>query len=700
MGTSLAVNNIFFAYPTGFLLLCALLGAAYAALLYWRDSRFVDVPALRISLAVLRFTAVSVIAVLLLEPFLRYFDREVEPPIVVIAADNSQSIILGNDSLEARVALPQMLQALQNELGQEYKVTTLTFGQDVKEGLQMGYDEPLTDLSAVFREVNNRYTNRNLGALILATDGLYNRGANPRYQLGNEPWMVLPIALGDTTIQRDALIAEVAVNRIAYLGNKFPIELVVEAQKFEGDDLNFSLSHDGAVIHSERIAIKGPSFRHTLRLLPEATKPGTQRYTLRIAPLQGEATLVNNVRDVYVDVIDGRQQVLIIAAAPHPDLGALRAAISSNENYQAELIFLNDELPELSAYDLVVLHQIPTNHPRGESLRLKLLASDRPIFSIIGTQTVPSMIPRFGLGVDMGNWRGSYHDVGAHVAEGFSTFRLDEGLASFLRDAPPLKAPFGEWRRANSADVLLFQRVGSIRTDAPLLLVNQTQERKVAVLLGEGIWRWRLYDYATAQSHARFDGLISSLVQYLALKADKRFFRISHEASFMENERVVLNAELYNDAYEPVNEPEVTIVFSHEEGREYPFSFSRTSTGYRLDAGSLPVGNYTYVASARRSGEKLEERGRISIKPYALEGASLTANHALLEALAEGTGGKVFYPLNAGEIKDYLAQTQRLKPVSYTTEVFNNALNLKWIFFLILALLSMEWFLRKRAGEY
>jgi hypothetical protein len=694
------VNNLVFSYPVGFLLICALVGALYAGVLYFRESRFAENRALAAVLAVLRFAVVTVIGVLLLEPMVRYFEREVEPPIVVIAIDNSQSMVLGGDSTKLRTALPQMIDQLQASLNDKYDLVGYTFGEKLNEGLSTDFSAPVTDLSAVFAEIQNRYGNRNLGAVIVATDGIYNRGANPRYALGASPWKVLPLAMGDTTLKRDALIAEVAANRIAYLGNKFPVEVVLEARKLDGASVNFSIVQRDKTLHNETIEVKGPAFRHTLRVLLNAEQAGTQRYTLKVAPMDGELTLANNVRELYVDVIDGRQKVLLLAGAPHPDVAALRSAIVANENYQVDVQLFGSFKADLSAYDLIVLHQVPVVDAGAEAFRLSLLRSDKPIFAIVGTQSVISMLPKYGLGVDISGWRGSYHDVGAAVADGFSTFKVSEDLQSFLRDAPPLKVPFGELRKANSADVLLYQRVGSILTEDPLLVVNRGNDRKVAVLFGEGLWRWRLYDYATAQSHERFDGFISSLVQYLALKADKRFFRLNHEPSFMENQRIIFTSELYNDAYEPVNESEVSIVFSNEEGREYPFVFSRTASAYRLDAGALPVGNYNFVAGTVRDGQKFEERGRITVKPYALEGADLTANHALLQALASASGGKVFYPNQIDEIEAYLDQTADLKPVSYTSEVFDNILNLKWIFFLILLLLSSEWFLRKRSGNY
>ena len=38
---------------------------------------------------------------------------------------------------------------------------------------------------------------------------------------------------------------------------------------------------------------------------------------------------LNNVKDVFVDIIDGRQKILLLANAPHPDLGAIKNAIET-----------------------------------------------------------------------------------------------------------------------------------------------------------------------------------------------------------------------------------------------------------------------------------------------------------------------------------------------------------------------------------
>jgi hypothetical protein len=46
----------------------------------------------------------------------------------------------------------------------------------------------------------------------------------------------IAIALGDTAVKKDVILAKVDHNRYAYLGNQYPVEVTVEAAQFKGQD--------------------------------------------------------------------------------------------------------------------------------------------------------------------------------------------------------------------------------------------------------------------------------------------------------------------------------------------------------------------------------------------------------------------------------------------------------------------------------
>jgi hypothetical protein len=58
------------------------------------------------------------------------------------------------------------------------------------------------------------------------------------------------------------------------------------------------------------------------------------------------------------------------------------------------------------------------------------------------------------------------------------------------------------------------------------------------------------------------------------------------------------------------------------------------------------------------------------------------------------------YPKDLDKLVNKLNSRDDIKPISYSEKKLTDLINLKWIFFLILALLSVEWFMRKRNGAY
>ncbi|MFT6998971.1 MAG: hypothetical protein ACJAQ4_002734, partial [Cryomorphaceae bacterium] len=682
--------------------MCPLAGVLFAGLLYFRNRSIAELSKAAIwVLSALRFLLVTIATFLLLGPLIRYFDITVEPPVIAIVADNSSSLSMGEDSASTSQRVRDIYAQLGGGFSADYEVATYTFGAELNEGGEIDFSEPITDISAVFSSLNDRYANRNLGAVVLLSDGIYNRGRNPRYVNSGLKAPVYTVAFGDTTIKRDARIAETAANRIAFLGNSFPIEAVIEADKLQGASARFSISHKGEVLFSETIDYNREIYSTTVRAVLEAKDPGLQRYSLSLQYLDEESTEINNTTSVFIDVLDDRQEVLILGNSPHPDIKALRESIISNDNYKVEVALASDFDGDLSDFDLVVLHQLPSATSSGRKIEKLLQDAEIPVWVIVGQQTTLNSLKNMGLGVSFVGRASSTNDVKGAVNPDFSLFKIGEGVNSLVQEAPPLQVPFGQWSWSNATEILLKQKVGRISTDDALLVINTSNDRKSAALLGEGIWRWRLTDYAINENHETFDAFVGSLVQYLAVKEDKRLFRAYGPELAMENEALVFRAELYNPSYESINDADVELVIRSEEGTEFPYFFSRTPEAYRLDVGSLPAGNYTYEAFLNRKGERMSDSGSFGVKPFALEGARLRADHQTLNLISVNSGGELFYPENVSELIQRLNEGQgELKPVSYSNEIFSSILNFRWIFFILLILLSAEWFIRKYLGRY
>lgn len=690
--------NIVFEYPSWFILFCLIAGGAYAFVLYRNDKKLseVSIRLIRI-MAAFRFLVVSILAVLLLSPFLKTVERSVEKPVIIIGQDNSESLVTGKDSTFYNNEYKQKLAQLVSELSDKYEVRTYSFADGVKELDvidSLKFNEKQTDISAFFEELETRYSNRNVGAVILATDGLFNKGSNPVFSSEKIKMPVYAIALGDTAVKKDIILTKVDHNRLAYLGNEFPMEMVVTAKQLKGKTTTLTVTKNNAVLFSQTINFNSDEFTTTIPALFQAKETGLQHYRVKLSSLTEEMSVVNNVRDVFIDVLDARQKVLILSDAPHPDVAAIKQSIQSNQNYEVESFTIDEFDKSLNKYNLVILHSLPGARNAASKILAEINASDIPVWSFSGAnamlRTDLSLLSKVN----------KTNDVEPVLEPNFPLFTISDELRKALKDFPSVLCPFGTYQTDNNSNVMLYQRIGIIDTKTPLMLFNTTGENKVAVFTGEGIWRWRLQDFAANGNHQIFDEFISKTVQYLSLKVDKSFFKVLGKNNFLENEAIEFEAEVYNESYELINDPEVNIVFTNSDNKKFNYSFSKTTNAYRLNAGMMPVGEYKYDAKVKVGEKVYPQHGEFSITALQVELTNTVADHQMLYSLSKKHDGELVYPADLASLSEKLNAREDIRSVSYSEKKLTDVINLKWIFFLILILLSFEWFIRKRNGAY
>lgn len=647
-----------------------------------------------------RAIVLSLLAFFLLEPMVRVFLREVRKPVIVLAHDGSSSLLATGDTAAFRSSYAAALKELSDDLGDTYEVRPFTYGADVTEQLDFQQHGTQTDIDQLFRQVYDRFAGPDLGAVIIDGDGIYNRGRDPRLAAERLGVPVFAIALGDTTVRPDIALRQVDHNRITYLGNDFPVLARVEARHYSGNKVRVSLLRDGKELAGKDLAITTDPQVTEVPLMVKADQPGTQRYVVRVAALEGEVSEANNVQTIYIDVLDDRQKVLLLAMAPHPDVAALRESLNALEGYSTEVALAASFKGEPEQYDLIVLHQLPSAYTAIQPLLKRIVEKNIPTWTILGQNSDFNQVNALGGGLEITGGQRMVNDAQAAVNPDFALFTLDPDDARAYERFPPLQVPIGTYELGRGASALMYQKVGVVRTAYPLLALQHQGERRSAITCGEGLWRWRLADQQLFATHAHFDKLVHKLVAYLALKQDKSRFRVKHQPEFAQNTPVLVDAELYNVSYEPVNTPEASITLTDEEGKELAYTFSRAGSGYRLQAGVLPPGRYGYVAKTELDGERLSAKGEFLVKPMVAELITTVADHDLWEAMAARSQGAVVSAQEMGRIPELIKAMKTIVPRSYAHASFSDLIGLRWLFFVLLALLSLEWALRRRSGSY
>ena len=416
--------------------------------------------------------------------------------------------------------------------------------------------------------------------------------------------------------------------------------------------------------------------------------------------LDGEVTHKNNHAQFFIRVIESKDKVAIVYDAPHPDVAAIRSALELSDNYDVVVKSVDEFKDDPSGFGLIVLHQLPSHKHPASALLSQIRKSGVSSLYVIGTQTDLNAFNGLNTGLQVTQSKSMTNNATAAYNNNFMLFSFSEEAQQLLPTLPPLQAPFGTYKAAVSANTFMTQRISGVETKYPLFLFNDVNGAKTGVISGTGLWSWKVYDYVNTQNHDAFNEIVNKTALFLVAKNDKSPFRVRHNAAFAENAPVEFSAELYNDSYELINEPDVKMVIKGSGDTTYEAQFSKQNKGYYLTMGELPVGNYTWTATTQIGGRRFDKTGRFTVQEIMLETANLVADHDLLKSISSATNGKFFAKEDISKVANEIKHNDNIKSIASYKKKYAMLLNSPWYLAAIVLLLGIEWFLRKWNGGY
>jgi len=689
------MQQIIFEQSPAYLLLWAILAVAGAYLLYrgthpW-SGRWNKI------LFGLRAVLIFLLLALLLGPIVRQINNLYEKPVVVILHDNSVSMKEAGDTTQL-ANLNQTLETTKQQLEDKgFEVVTTNFdGTD-----DLHYKGHASDIHGALRRVVNRFEGRSVAGVVLESDGIYNVGLSPLFASYNFP--VHTLGVGDTSIRTDVAIRNVAYNKIAYQGNKFPLRVEIMGQNIANQPIQVSLSQRGNVLDRQIKNLKDGELL-SFDFQPQANEQGLQKFDIQVEVKAGEVNTRNNKSSVFVEVVEGKKKILLVASAPHPDIKALKEVIDKNSNYEF-LLHIPGVKPLQAAdlnpsdIDLAIFHQSPDVSAVTTGLFQQFAKSKTSLFVIIGQRSDLRQVTALGMPLKVDAVPHDFDEVTPVANPAFPNFSISPEANSLLVTYPPLSVHFGKISVPLQAAPLLYQQVGSLATQKPLLAV-EGEDRKIAILLGEGIWRWRLSEFDRTEKTLAFDEVFGKLIQFLSTTDDKRKFRsYPIQQEFLDTHPVIMESQVYNDVFEPVYGNAVTIQITSEAGKRNQYTYVTSPGNSRYQIGGLKEGVYRYVSKTTINQKEEVVRGEFAVTSQQVELQNLTADHDLLRKLSANTGGKFYKAASVQQLQADLISTEA-KSTIHTEESFQSVIKLKWIFWILMIFASVEWFSRKFWGSY
>lgn len=638
--------------------------------------------------SIFRFLSVFGLLLLLVNPKwtqVSYYD---EKPTLAIAVDNSKSIThLGYDSLVKGVVKRFRESAL---LQDNFDVQVFKFGNELQLLDSLDFTAKQTNLAAAFNSLGSLY-NKGVAPTIIISDGNQTFGRDYQYEAKAFEQDIYPIVAGDTVQYADSRVARVNVNRYAYVNNKFPAEIFL---KNTGNRTNqtatLKIKSGNRTVHQESVRFSSENGSIIKSVLLPADRVGLSTYTVSLSPEQSEKNKENNYRNFAIEVIDQKTNVLLISNIVHPDVGMFKKSIESNTLRKVTIQNTTQSLGKLNDYQLVVLYQ-PDVQFAGIFKELNALKKNNIVVS--GAQTNWSFL-NSAQAYAQRELTGQTEEVQAIVNNNFSSFTIsDIGFSDF----PPLLGAFGEVQFTTGADVALYQKIGAISTEEPLLVASESNGQRAVYLFGEGLWKWRAQSFRDRRNFQDFDNFIDKLVQYTASNKRKSRLDVSFDSFYYGNSAIKISAQYFDKNYIFDGRASLTAtVLNKESNSEYTAPLILKGNYYELDLSNLDAGEYSFTVSVAAQG--LSRSGGFTIIPFEAELQFLNADVAGLQQVATQSNGTLHTIKNANNLIDLLVNDDRYRPVQKSTEKIVPLIDRKWLLGLVILFLAIEWFMRKYHG--
>ncbi|CAM1361674.1 conserved membrane hypothetical protein [Tenacibaculum sediminilitoris] len=640
-------------------------------------------PKVHILLFSLKALSLFLIGLLLINPKITTIETENIKPVLSVLVDNS----LSTQFFKEEKKVQELVSKIKNnqELQDKFDVEYFSFGNNIQVLDSLSFKETQTDISKAINAVNELNEDKK-AATILITDGNQTQGND--YEFLSAKNKTYPVVIGDTIQYQDIQISQLNVNKYSYIKNKFPVETLLYYEGKETVNTTFSIVRNGNRVFSKKLRFSPENPVQTVTANLVSNTKGIHYYTASVSNIKNEKNTKNNYKSFSVEVLDEQTNVLLLSSFLHPDLGALKKAIESNKQRKVDIALIQDRNIDLDAYQFFVLYQ-PNSYFKST---LEKIQSNFLLIS--GTKTDWNFLNSQNLGIQKRAINQEEEYIAVYNPDFLTFYQEDIGFDQL----PPLKDKFGEVQIKKESQSLLYQKYAGIETTQPLLSTFEGNDKKYALLFGEGVWKWRAASYLKEKNFESFDTFVGNLVQYLASTKKRRRLDVKAQRLYAANEPITISAFYVDKNYQFDSRASLELTVTNLETKDkksIPFSLFNNS--YQVSVEGLASGEYSYTVTVK--DQNISSSGRFNIEKYQIEEQFTNANFKKLEKLASKTNGTVAYVDKVDDLLKNIYNDASFYTTQKSITKKQSLVDWKWLLLLIIILLSIEWFVRKYYGK-
>ena len=639
---------------------------------------------LSLLLSFLRFIGLFGIFLLLINPKFSKNEYILEKANFIVLTDNSSSVAKSKGTIDDVLNQIQSNSALSDKFNVEF----YNFGSGIQHSDSLSFKEKNTNIARAIQSLDEVYGQTN-STLILISDGNSTLGEDYVFTGRNSNFSIYPLAVGDTTQYEDIRIDQVNSNKYAFLKNKYPLEVYVSYQGSQEVNAELKIKVNDKNVYSEKVKLSSNINSRTIRTLVKANSVGVKNIGISITPLNNERNTQNNSQNTIVEVIDEKTNIAIVSSIIHPDIGALRKSIESNEQRSVSIKKPSANLKDFEDVDVFVLYQ---PNPSFKALYAYLKKKKASIFTIGGTKTNWNSITTASRKYQVADGYPIQEIVGA-LNPSFTKFDITDFA---MDDFPPLTSNAGKIQ-VDEAETLIQMTIFGATLRSPLLFALDNENGKEIVLVGENIWKWRMQSFRNSQNFQNFDDFIGKLMLYLASNKGKDRLNIDYESVYEGGNAIKIKASYFDEAFVfDTNASLVVQVKNKKNGISNEIPMLLKNNFYEADLTDISPGQYSFTV--RVDKENRSQSGSFVLLDFDVEKQFSSTNYKKLAQLASVTGGKVYMPNETDSLLQNLVHNNQYVPTQKGTKNVVSLIDYRVFLAIIIAALAAEWFIRKYNG--
>ena len=674
---------------------------------WWSYNHLENLPPLKKRfLILLRASSLSVLILLLFNPYWIIEERSDNLPGVAVYLDNSQSLSIERGVYEGISEYESIFDDFDQLPLDGFIKSVFLFSDSVYEDGPLNLTGTRTNINSVLEHL--RLNEHRFSSAIIFSDGVVTQGRNPIFAAQHLTIPVISVPIGDTTQVKDIAIAGVEYSQNTYTFTGETITVEVQQEGFENENSDIQLILNDEVIETRNIQFPAASSSQFLEFYYEFDEPGFYNFRVNIPPKPEELTYQNNQTSFTIEVEDDKTVILSLAFDIHPDVGSIRRLISSDQQNQlitstwiGENRFLESDPFNLDDdLNLMVLHGIP---PINSTIFEWIKEQQTPYIILKSPNTAVQFSDqelRDLAGFNFDSLSATI-DVQLQYQSHTSQHPIMELGNSGSDRFPSLKMISSDYHLSVLAQPLLFATFERTEINLPIVVAVDASNRRITSVSAYGWYRFEQSPQPEVRNF--FKTLFSNIIAWTSTSPDRRTLQIYPLKNiFSENEAVQVRAELFNERGEP--EPEAQIeLFIYESNDQTPLqSFimsHRQNENYIADLGNYPRGIYRVNAIATRNDRVIgTAESRVNISESILEFINTKRDDATLQQISEVTSGIFLENLNYERLLSFLNSLDPDMNRGQSISHFNY-LNKNGFWFLILIiLLSSEWLIRRSAS--